>query len=111
MRKLCKKCQKRPVAINYYKNGKTFYRSTCDHCAKDRKEGMPLWALKGYRKKNVCDKCGTKSPYPEVFNVYHADGDLTNCRDSNLKTICANCQRIIHKDNSKWRKSNLKADF
>jgi len=45
MRKLCKKCQKRPVAVNYLKEGKTYYRSTCDHCARSRNDGNPLWSL------------------------------------------------------------------
>ena len=48
LRRLCKKCSKRPVAVNYLKEGKTYYRSVCDHCARDRKDGTPLWSLKGY---------------------------------------------------------------
>lgn len=111
MRKLCKKCQKRPVAVNYLKEGKTYYRSTCDHCARSRNDGNPLWSLKGYVKKSVCDKCGFKSPHPDVFNVYFIDGDLSNCRYTNLKTVCANCQRTLQKEGVRWRQGDLRPDF
>jgi hypothetical protein len=111
MRKLCKKCSQRPVAVNYYKEGKAYYRSTCDHCSRDRREGYPLWALSGYKKKAACDKCGFSSKYEEQFNVYHVDGNLTNCRFSNLKTICANCQRTLQREGAKWRQGDLRPDF
>ena len=111
MRNLCKKCRERPVAINYRKENKIFYRSICDHCARNKKDGRPLWAKAGYKKKSTCDKCGHTSKYDEQFNVYHIDGDLTNCRFSNLKTICANCQRILHKEGVRWRQGDLTPDL
>lgn len=110
-RKLCKICNKRPVAINYYKAGKAFYRSKCDHCSKNRKGERPLWAFHGYKKKNLCDRCGFTSKYTEQFNVYYIDGDLKNNRYSNLKTVCANCQRLLHKLNLPWRQGDLTPDF
>jgi hypothetical protein len=111
MRELCKKCIKRPVAINYYKEGKPYYRSTCDHCSRNRGEGNPLWALSGYKKKSQCDKCGFKSAVPEVFNVFHVDGNLKNCRYTNLKTVCSNCQRTLHREGIKWKQGDLRPDF
>ena len=39
------------------------------------------------------------------------DGDLTNTRFSNLKTVCANCQRIMQKEGVKWKQGNLIPDF
>ena len=111
MRKLCKKCSLRPVAINYRKEGRTFYRSICDHCSRDRKDGRPLWALSGYVKKSACDKCGFKSQHESMFNVFHVDGNLTNCRFNNLKTICANCQRILQQEGIKWKQGDLRPDF
>jgi len=111
MRKLCKKCQKRPVAVNYYKEGRPYYRSVCDHCSRNRTDGNPLWALKGYVKKSVCDKCGFKSAHSDVFDVFHIDGNLTNCRYTNLKTICANCQRTLQKEGVKWKQGDLRPDF
>lgn len=111
MRKLCKKCQKRPVAINYYKEGKPFYRSMCDHCARNREEGIPKWLTRGYKKKNSCDRCGFTSQHSDVFDVFHIDGDLTNCRMTNLKTVCANCQRILQREGVKWKQGDLRPDF
>jgi hypothetical protein len=111
MRKLCKVCQQRPVAINYYKGSKLFYRSKCDHCARGYTSLRPLWAQHGYKQKNVCDKCGFSSKYKEQFNVFHLDGDLTNCRYNNLKTVCANCQRVLHTEGHKWKQGDLTPDF
>ena len=111
MRKLCKKCQQRPTAINYYKEGRPFFRSICDHCSRNRHDGNTPWMLAGYKKKATCDKCGFSSKYQEMFNVFHVDGDLTNCRFNNLKTICANCQRILQKEGSRWKQGDLRPDF
>jgi hypothetical protein len=111
MRKLCKKCVERPVALNYYKENKPYYRSICDHCSRDRQDGNPLWALAGYKKKSTCDKCGVTSKHPEIFNVFHIDGNLTNCRFANLKTICANCQRTLQKEGVRWKQGDLLPDF
>lgn len=111
MRKLCKNCSQRPVAVNYHKEDKTFYRSKCDHCARGYEKSKPLWAKAGYKKKNSCDRCKYSSKYLEQFNVFHVDGDLTNCGYSNLKTVCANCQRILHKEGVKWRQGDLTPDF
>ena len=111
MRRLCNKCQQRPVAINYHKNDRVFYRSQCDHCAKNRKEGTPLWSRAGYKKKTACDRCGFNSRYQEQFNVFHIDGDPKNCRFSNLKTVCANCQRVLDRLKLPWRQGDLTPDF
>ena len=111
MRSLCKICRQRPVAINYYKEGKAFYRSKCDHCSRGRKDGDPLWALAGYKKKSTCDKCGYTSKYFEQFDVFYVDGNLTNNRYTNLKTVCANCQRTLQKEGVKWRQGDLRPDF
>ena len=111
MRKLCQSCQTRPVAINYYKDGRPFYRSRCDHCCRGYQDSRPLWALAGYKKKSACDKCGFKSSAVEVFNVFHVDGDLNNCRFSNLKTVCANCQRLLHREGVRWRQGDLTPDL
>ena len=111
MRDLCKKCRRKSVAINYYKDGVAYYRSVCDHCAKNYKDSRPSWLTSGYQKKTTCDKCGFKGVDEEQFDVYHADGDLTNCRYSNLKTVCANCQRVLHKFKLPWRQGDLSPDF
>ena len=111
MRSLCKTCRNRPCAVNYYKEGKAFYRSQCDTCARGAIPKKPRWAQSGYKKKEVCEKCGFKSKHPEQFNVYHIDENLNNCRPTNLKTVCANCQRILQKEGVRWRQGDLIADF
>jgi len=111
MRPLCK-CKQRPAAINYYKNGKTYYRKLCEVCLKyGVNHGIPKWKQRGYEKKDNCEKCGYASKHHEQFNVFHIDGDLNNCRPGNLKTICANCQRIIQKSGVKWKQGDLVPDF
>jgi len=112
MRPLCI-CKQRPAAINYHKNGKTYYRKKCEICAKHGNvgHGIPRWQIAGYKKKPHCEKCGFNSNFPEQFDVYHLDGNLENCRPSNLKTICANCQRIIQKQGHVWKQGDLRPDF
>jgi hypothetical protein len=61
--------------------------------------------------KHQCDKCGFKSTHAEVFRVFHVDGDLDNCRHSNLKTVCANCVSVLSKDGIIWRQGDLVADY
>mgnify|MGYP000019773004 CR=1 FL=1 len=51
------------------------------------------------------------SKHDEQFNVYHIDGDLENCHPNNLKTICANCQRIMQKQGVRWKQGDLRPDF
>ncbi len=111
MRPLCA-CGQRPAAINYYKDNKPYYRKLCEVCLKGGKIAEnPRWKTAGYNKKTVCDKCGFGSPYPEVFSVYHVDGDLNNCKFTNLKTVCANCQRTLHREGAKWKQGNLTPDL
>jgi len=37
-RALCSTCKSKPVAVNYHKNGKTFYRTKCDSCIRKEKK-------------------------------------------------------------------------
>jgi len=112
MRPLCI-CKQRPAAINYYKNGKAYYRRRCEICLRygGIGKGNPKWYQEGYRLRLTCDKCGFKSKYKEQFNVYHVDGNLDNNRLPNLKSVCANCQRILHVENYHWRRGELPPDF
>jgi len=106
-------CGYRPAAINYKKEGKTYYRKKCETCLKANQigYGIPKWYRDGYRQKSICDKCGHKSKYSEQFNVFHVDGNLNNSKFNNLKTVCANCQRILHKEGVYWKQGDLRPDF
>jgi len=110
-RNLCKVCLERPVAINYHKLGKVFYRSTCDHCGKKRNNGIPLWERHGYKKKTICDKCGFQSKYSEQFSVFYIDGNPSNVKYTNLKTVCANCFKLLYKLKPPWKQGDLVPDF
>ena len=111
MRPLCK-CGHRPAAINYKKGNRTYYRKLCETCLRNGiHHGIPKWKQAGYVKKDTCEKCSYHSKHQEQFNVYYVDGDLTNSRFSNLKTVCANCQRIMQKEGVKWKQGNLIPDF
>ena len=112
-RPLCNFCCVRPAAINYKKNDKTFYRKKCEVCLKYNgvEKGKPKWERSGYKLKLVCEKCGFKSKYKEQFNIFFVDGNLNNIKTSNLKTVCANCQRILHKEGFTWVQGDLRPDF
>ena len=111
MRPLCK-CGLRPRAVNYKRNGKTYYRTLCEVCqTHGAYYGVPRWYRAGYRIKDACDKCGFKSSHKEVFRVYHVDANLDNCSLRNLKTVCANCRTVLSKEGVGWKQGDLIADF
>ena len=78
---------------------------------KGKPMGQPKWQQSGYVKKSECDKCSHKSRHPQQFNVFHVDGNLNNCRFNNLKTVCANCQRVLQAQGIKWVQGDLVPDF
>ena len=111
-RPLCESCRTKPAAINYWKKGRAYFRKKCASCIREPSHNrMPYWQRAGYKLKDQCEKCGYKSNHAEQFNVFHIDGDLTNCKIKNLKTVCANCQRILHKENIRWKQGDLIPDM
>ena len=111
MRPLCEYCRKKPAAINYKKGSKVYYRKSCERCLHNGKgHGIPAWYKAGYRIKGECEKCGFKGK-PEQFNVFHIDGKLQNTHFANLKTICANSQRLLQRQGVKWKQGDLVPDF
>jgi hypothetical protein len=104
-RKTCK-CGKRPVAINYKKNGTTHYRSYCSTCTRNitRKKYQKH---PNYTIKKVCEKCGFKAIYPEQLNIYTVKGTVSIL---NLKTVCLNCEKELAHTNT-WPQGDLIADF
>ena len=112
-RPLCKACRQRPCAINYHRDGRTHYRSRCEHCQR-RKRGIrppqPRWSLQGYRKKNQCDQCGFRARFSAQILVYHMDGRLTNCEPKNLRSVCQNCAVEVSRGDLPWRPGDLEPD-
>ena len=105
-------CGFRHAAVNYIKEGKTYYRRKCEVCLNGGiAKGIPKWYQDGYRMKSKCDKCGFISKHLEQFNVFHVDGNMNNTRPANLKTVCANCQRILSKEGFNWQRGGLQPDL
>lgn len=111
-RKICPICRNHPVALNYYRKEKAYYRTACTSCIHKKRKPIPEvpgWIRSGYKKRDKCDKCGFKFKLGEQSHVYYIDGNLYNNNWNNLKTICLNCQPEVVK--TKWRPSNLIPDF
>jgi len=101
-RKICK-CGKRPVAINYVKNGITHYRSLCSVCSKEKKKRRKN-QYPNYIKKEVCEKCGFKPMFREQLDVFATENPPM------LKTVCLNCkEELVH--TKTWTQGDLIADF
>lgn len=112
-RPICKECNKNASAINYHRNGKTYYRSICDECGSrktKKKPRIPTWQKAGYKKKATCDLCGFKSILPSQLTVFHVDGKLENSVFTNLRTICLNCIEVVKRKEVTWRRGDLEVD-
>jgi hypothetical protein len=113
-RPLCRICQSRPRAYAYKKQHKVYWRSQCDRCIRKAKKlkvgGKVRWQQFGYNKKNKCELCGFKSSISAQMDVYHVDGNKNNCDVYNLKTICANCQRLKSTQDLGWSIGDLEVD-
>jgi hypothetical protein len=113
-RKTCPHCNQRPVAVNFHRNNKIYYRKFCDTCLRRGiryKPEPPAWHRAGYSKKERCEKCGFKARHPEQLGVFYVDGNLKNNNWLNLKTICLNCTQEVQKSRLPWRQSPLISDF
>lgn len=102
---VCKICGVRPRGINYYKGGRAFYRTTCDSCARKKKnKPTPKWMIEGYQKKFKCDCCGFTAEYKEQLSVIKSN--------VGYKTICLNCKMAATLgEDLKFRKANLTPDL
>lgn len=104
-RKNCVRCKARPRAINYIKNGRTYYRSLCDRCnTEESKNKKPRWAGEGYIKTSHCEICGFNPKYKEQLTVYD--------NKKSFKTVCLNCDaelKILAR--IQLKKKDLKPDF
>jgi len=113
-RPLCR-CGMRPVAINYYKKGKAYYRTQCDKCIRRDKKlqttSKTEWKASGYKKKDHCEKCGFKADNSIQLDVYHLDSNRKNNNWKNLRTVCANCHRILYITGKGWRQGDLIPDY
>ena len=113
-RPLCKECRSKPRAYAYKRYGKVYWRSCCDTCIRKKagkKTGGPtLLQRSGYKKRKKCELCGFKAQDKVQLDILFVDGDLRNTASNNLKTVCANCQRLQGVRRLGWRMGDLVAD-
>ena len=113
-RPLCKQCKTKPRAYAYRRYGKVYWRSRCDTCIR-KQSGMKTGGItaldrSGYSKKKKCELCGFKAQDKAQLDVLFVDGNLRNTATTNLKTVCANCQRLSSTRRLGWRVGDLVAD-
>ena len=113
-RPLCKECRSKPRAYAYKKDNKIYWRSLCDTCnrkkAGKKVGGITALQRSGYRKLKKCELCGFKAQHKSQLDVFFVDGSMKNTASSNLKTVCANCQRLGSIRRLGWRIGDLVAD-
>jgi hypothetical protein len=113
-RPLCKDCKSKPRAYAYKRYGRVYWRSKCDTCirknAGKQVGGVTALQRSGYKKKRKCELCGFKAQKSLQLDVLFVDGNLRNTVTNNLKTVCANCQRLGSVASLGWRVGDLVAD-
>lgn len=112
--KMCNSCNKHPVAVNYTRKGKTYYRKICYYCIKAKKnskdQAVQLLKKSGYKKKTVCDRCGFVAKTPEQIRIHFRDNNKYNVSLNNIRSYCVNCV-IEVKNNPAADKRTILADF
>ena len=86
----------------------------CDTCIR-KKAGKKIGGVtalqrSGYKIRKKCDLCGLKAQDNSQMDVLFVDGNLKNTSAANLKTVCANCQRLSSTRRLGWRVGDLVAD-
>ncbi len=114
VRPLCSKCKTKPRAYAYKLKNKIYWRKLCGTCIRKDKHqktgGVTPLQRSGYKKKRSCELCGFKAQNKVQLDVLFVDGNLRNTVVSNLKTVCANCQRLSGVRRLGWRVGDLVAD-
>lgn len=76
-------------------------------CLKCRKDRLIIWSADKTAKKirygtyikgSICELCNFTGELCQ-FDVNHIDGNHKNNKDYNLQTLCANCHRLVTKQN------------
>jgi len=113
-RPLCTQCKAKPRAYAYRKGTKIYWRRYCDTCIRKNKKlkvgGITPLQRSGYRKKSGCELCGFKAREALQLDVLFVDGNKNNTNTTNLKTVCANCQRLASVKQLRWTVGDLEVD-
>lgn len=102
-RPLCKNCNVVPSKFNgISKLGYKKYHKYCNICSKilysEKYKHLQHKQLK-------CEFCGFKATDKCQLDIVYKDGNKKNKKLSNLKTLCANCNRLYQKRLKQGRKS------
>jgi len=112
-RPLCQECNSKPAAYNYRRGDKIYYRKKCDSCIRKTNTShitTPAWQRAGYTKGKSCEMCGFTAQHPHQLDVYYVDANMNNNSPTNLKTVCATCNRLFHAKKQGGRQGSLTAD-
>ena len=113
-RPLCKSCKSKPRAYAYKRYDRLYWRSLCDTCIRKKAGkkygGVTALQRSGYKKRKKCELCGFKAQSKAQLDVFFVDGDMRNTVATNLKTVCANCQRLQGVRRLGWRMGDLVVD-
>ena len=114
VRPMCMECKAKPRAYAYKKKDRIYWRRLCDTCNRKKSQkrigGITPLQRSGYKKRRKCELCGFKAQDQSQLDVFFVDGNLRNVNETNLKTICANCQRLGGVRRLGWRVGDLIAD-
>ncbi len=114
LRPLCTECKAKPRAYAYRKGNKIYWRRLCDTCIRKKHKlkvgGVTALERSGYKKRPKCELCGFKAQNLIQLDVLFVDGNLRNTVHTNLKTVCANCQRLSSVRRLGWHVGDLIAD-
>ena len=96
------------------KGKKIYWRKQCDTCIRKAKNlrigGVTPLQRSGYVKKKRCELCSFKAIEHIQLDVIFIDGNKNNVNEVNLKTVCANCQRLASVRKLRWKVGDLEAD-
>ena len=114
VRPMCMECKAKPRAYAYKKKDRIYWRRLCDTCNRKKSQkrigGITPLQRSGYKKRRKCELCGCKAQDQSQLDVFFVDGNLRNVNETNLKTVCANCQRLGGVRRLGWRVGDLIAD-
>jgi len=114
IRPLCTQCKSKPRSYGYKKGTKIYWRKLCDTCNRKKKKlkvgGVTALQRSGYHKNSKCELCGFKAQDQLQLDVLFIDGNKNNVNATNLKTVCANCQRLASVKHLRWKVGDLEVD-
>ena len=106
LRPLCVQCKTNPRAMGYRRGTKIYWRRHCDTCIRKNKN-LKIGGITPLQRSGLC---GFKAREQIQLDVLFIDGNKNNTNDVNLKTVCANCQRLASVKRLRWTVGDLEVD-